>query len=135
MVKEIKLLDKIHLQKYIYLITSFLSDKIQASAFEEFFILIRRDDSYWLSSSFDDAIGRTLDPIFLDVDEYNPDELYDPNDQFNINENELRKRLTDKLSVLNSFSCLMLVEQHGSDRFFAAYCPRMPHLSVDINYT
>ena len=103
MVKKIKLLDKIHLQKYVYLISSFLSNKIDVSTFENFFILLRREDSYWLTSSFDEAIGKIMDSIFLDIDEYNPDELYNASDRFNINENELRKRLQDKISLLNKY--------------------------------
>ncbi|WP_081479994.1 colicin immunity domain-containing protein [Solitalea canadensis] len=42
-----------------------------------------------------------MDSIFLDIDEYNPEELFDLNDKFNINENVLRERLRDKLSILN----------------------------------
>jgi hypothetical protein len=41
-----------------------------------------------------------MDSIFLDVDECNPDELYDPNDKFNISEQELKSRLGNKLSAL-----------------------------------
>jgi hypothetical protein len=102
MVREIKLLDKIHLQKYMYLITAFLSREISPVVFEEFFVRIRREDSYWLSGSFDEEIGRILDSLFLDVDEFNVEELYDPNDKFNIDEKELRERVGDKLLVLNS---------------------------------
>ncbi|WP_409530117.1 MULTISPECIES: colicin immunity domain-containing protein [unclassified Sphingobacterium] len=43
---------------------------------------------------------RILDTLFLDVDEYVPDELYDLRDQFNINESELRKRLSAHLILL-----------------------------------
>lgn len=102
MVNGIKLLDKINLQKYIYLISVFLSNEIIASALVGHFLQVRREDTYWLTSSFDDEINRILDEIFLDIDEYNPEELYDPNDKFNINENELRRRLDDKLTVLNT---------------------------------
>jgi hypothetical protein len=101
MVNGVKLLDKINLQRYIYLISIFLSDKITASVFVEYFLQIRREDTYWMTSSFDDEVIRIMDAIFLDIDEYNPEELYDPNDKFNINENELRMRLDSKLSVLN----------------------------------
>lgn len=102
MVNSIKLLDKINLQRYIYLIGIFLSDKVTASVFVEHFLQIRREDTYWLTSSFDDEVNYIMDSIFLDIDEYNPEELYDPNDKFNISESELRKRLDGKLSVLNS---------------------------------
>jgi hypothetical protein len=101
MVNGMKLLDKINLQRYIYLISIFLSDKITASVFVEYFLQIRRADTYWMTSSFDDEVNRIMDAIFLDIDEYNPEELYDPNDKFNINENELRMRLDSKLSALN----------------------------------
>lgn len=101
MVNGIKLLDKINLQRYIYLISIFLSNKITASVFVEHFLQIRREDTYWLTSSFDDEVNRIMDAIFLDIDEYNPEELYDPNYKFNINENELRMRLDGKLSILN----------------------------------
>ncbi len=106
MVNGIKFLDKINLQKYVYLINVFLSNEITASYFVEYFLQIRREDTYWLTSSFDDEVNRIMDAIFLDIDEYNPDELYDPDDKFNINESELRSRLMDKLSVLSKLiSC------------------------------
>lgn len=101
MVNDIKLLDKINLQKYIYLISVYLSNKITASIFVDHFLQIRRGDSYWLTSSFHDEVNLIMDSIFLDIDEYNPEELYNPNDKFNINENELRERLRSKLSLLN----------------------------------
>jgi len=101
MVSGVKLLDKINLQKYIYLISIFLSDKITDSVFVEYFLQIRREDTYWMTSSFDDEVNHIMDAIFLDIDEYNPEEFYDPNDKFNINVNELRMRLDGNLSVLN----------------------------------
>jgi len=102
MVREIKLLDKIHLQKYMYLITSFLSREIPPVVFQEFFVQIRREDPYWLSGLFHEEIGRVLDSLFLDVDEFNNGKSYDPNDKFNIDEKELRERVSNKLVVLNS---------------------------------
>jgi len=101
MVNGIKFLDKINLQKYVYLISVFLSNEITTSYFVEHFLQIRREDTYWLTSSFDDEVNSIMDAIFLDIDEYNPDELYDPDDKFNINESELKNRLMDKLSVLS----------------------------------
>lgn len=101
MVTDMKFLDKINLQKYIYLISVFLSNKITDTVFVEYFLQIRREDTYWLTSSFDEEINNIMDEIFLDVDEYNPEELYDPDDKFNINEDELKRRLGDKLSLLN----------------------------------
>ena len=102
MVNYIKLLDKINLQKYIYLIDVFLSNEITVSCFLEYFLQTRREDNYWLTSSFDDEVNSIMDSIFLDIDEYNPEELYDPNDGFNINEEELRIRLDNKVSLLKS---------------------------------
>jgi hypothetical protein len=100
MAGSIKFLDKINLQKYLYLIACFLDNKIDSSVFEKQFLEIRRNDKYWMTSSFDKSIVRVMDSIFLDIDEYNPEELYDPNDVFNIDEKELRKKLTEKLSIL-----------------------------------
>eukprot|EP01132_Coremiostelium_polycephalum_P005883 gene5883-7323_t len=68
------------------------SDKIDPSDFETAFLQIRRDDSYLLSGLFNKKILKILDTFFLDLDEYNPEELFDSNDKFNINENELKKR-------------------------------------------
>ena len=50
MVKSIKFLDKINLQKYIYLIRVYLSNEITASCFVKYFLQIRREDTYWLTS-------------------------------------------------------------------------------------
>lgn len=41
-----------------------------------------------------------MDSMFLDVDGYNLSELYEPDNNFKINEIELRKRLSEKLSIL-----------------------------------
>ncbi|MEN5377912.1 colicin immunity domain-containing protein [Sphingobacterium kitahiroshimense] len=100
MVNYIKLLDKINFQKYIYLIDVFLSNEITVSCFLQHFLQTRREDNYWLTSSFDDEVNSIMDSIFLDIDEYNPEELYDPSDGFNINEEELRIRLDNKVSLL-----------------------------------
>jgi hypothetical protein len=64
------------------------------------FIQVRREDTYWMNSKFSLEVSRIMDSIFLDVDECNPDELYDPNDKFNISEQELKSRLGNKLSAL-----------------------------------
>ncbi|MFN8358298.1 MAG: colicin immunity domain-containing protein [Candidatus Kapaibacterium sp.] len=92
MVNDIKLMDKIQLQKYIFLLELLITKKIETDTFEKYFLQTRRLDSYWLTGSFDPIIERVLNTFFLDVDEYNPENLYDPNDQYNINENELLKR-------------------------------------------
>lgn len=102
MVNNVKLLDKINLQKYIYLISVFLSKDISTSTFVEYFLQIRREDEYWLTSKFDEEISNIMDSIFLDIDEYNPEELFDPYDKFNIDESELKLRLESKLSSIKA---------------------------------
>lgn len=87
-------------QKYLDLIRGFLSNEITASVFETRFLQLRREDSQWMKSGFYHKAYRILDTLFLDVDEYVPDELYDLRDQFNINESELRKRLSAHLILL-----------------------------------
>ena len=100
MENDIKLLDIVQLQKYIYLIELFVSNQIEANIFDHLFIQIRRDDSYWMSSEFDRRIEEILNTFFLDIDEFSPDELLDPNNKFNINEAELRKRANKTLIKL-----------------------------------
>lgn len=100
MVNDIRLLDKVQLQKYIYMTELFVSGQIEATVFGEMFIQIRREDTYWMSGAFDYRVGTILDTFFLDIDEYNPDELFDPNDKLNINEDELRKRANQTLAKL-----------------------------------
>jgi hypothetical protein len=102
MVNEKEIIDRMHLQKYIFLIGSFLQKKIDVASFEKIFLKVRHEDSYWMSGLFEEKTNRTLDSIFLDIDEFNPDELYDPSDVFNINESELRDRLTNKMFLLES---------------------------------
>ena len=97
---EIKLLDKVQVQKYIYIIELFVLNQIEGNIFDDLYIQIRRDDSYWMSGAFDRRIEEILSTFFLDIDEYAPDELFDPNDKFNINEAELRKRANEVLIKL-----------------------------------
>lgn len=94
--------DTTNVRKYVQLIEDYLTDRIHVAQFESDFLQIRRDDSYWMSGSFSDTIGRVLNTIFLDVDEYTPDELYNPNDEFTINEQELRSRLQKNLLKLQT---------------------------------
>ena len=100
MVNEITILDRIHLQQYIYLIGLFCSKKMDTPDFERLFLQIRREDNYWLSGSINETIEKILNFFFLDVDEYNPANLFDKNDAFNIDESELRKRASDTLKQL-----------------------------------
>lgn len=99
---SVKLLDKIHLQKYIYLLSLFVSEEIEAVDFEKLFLGVRREDGYWLSGKFDNHVSKILDAFFLDVDEYNPNGLFNPKDEFNINEVDLRKRAGETLSNLKN---------------------------------
>jgi len=91
---------KIQLRKYLYLIRNFLDNEITASVFETCFLQLRREDIHWRVAVCDNGIYRILDTLFLDVDEYAPDELYDERDQFNINESELKRRLAAHLVLL-----------------------------------
>ena len=99
---NVKLLDKIHIQKYIYLLNLFVTNQIDTTIFEYHFLKIRREDNYWLEGQFCDQISRILDSFFLCVDEYNPDSLFDPEDKFNINETYLKNRSNDVLVELKS---------------------------------
>lgn len=99
---HIKLLDKIHLQKYIYLLTLFVAKEIEVSVFEKIFLNIRREDDYWMSGHLNEQASKILDTFFLDVDEYSPDILFDSNDNFNISEVELNKRAKETLEKLSA---------------------------------
>jgi hypothetical protein len=107
MVKTITLLDCIHLQKYTYLISLFISNKVETSVFEQIFLQIRREDTYWMAGMFNEAISKLLDTFFLDIDEYVPTPLFSPEDKFSIDEKELRERaviLNNKLAkITNSY--------------------------------
>jgi hypothetical protein len=74
--------------------------KISAKEFESLFLQIRKNDSYWLSDSFDKNVGKILDTFFLDISDYAPDELFDSNDPNDINEKELYKRADNVLKML-----------------------------------
>ncbi len=104
MVMEIKLLDKIHLQKYIFIISLLVSEKVSVSDFERYFFQIRGEDEYWLSDSFDKRAGKILDTFFLDISDYTPDNLLDPNDPNEIDEAELRRRAKDVLNKLKEIT-------------------------------
>lgn len=98
--KDINLIDKIHLQKYIYLLSLFINNDIEPSVFGHLFLQIRREDNYWLKGQFNEWVSKILDTFFLDVDSYNPNDLFDPEDPFNINEIELKKRANETLDKL-----------------------------------
>jgi hypothetical protein len=105
MANEIKLLDKIHLQKYLYLLSLLCSGKIEVSEFEQVFLKIKSQDEYWLSDMFDERVGKVLDTLYLDIRDYSLDYLYDPNDFVNVNlisfnEGELRNRAKEALRKL-----------------------------------
>jgi hypothetical protein len=94
------LLDKIHLQKYIYLIKQFIDGHVKADEFETTFLQVRRNDNYWMSGSFSEDINQTLDTFFLDVDEYTSENLFEDDAKYEINETELKKRAFKTLNSL-----------------------------------
>jgi len=98
MVDEKNILDRVCVQKYVYLIDLILS----AAIFDLCFIQVRRKDEYWLTGELDERFSEILNTTFLDVDEYAPSELYDPNSKFNIDETELKNRLEKHLIRLKS---------------------------------
>jgi hypothetical protein len=100
-----KLLDKIHLQKYLYLLSLLCSGKIEVPEFEELFMQIKANDEYWHSEMFDQKIAKVLDALFLDIRDYSLDYLYDRNDFVNVNlislnEGEVRIKAQEALSKL-----------------------------------
>jgi len=104
---NIKLSDKIHLQKYLYLLSLLCSGKIEMAEFEQLFLEIKAQDQYWLSGMFDERIGKVLDTLYLDIRDYSLDYLYDPDDFVNVNlisfnEGELRTRAIAALRKLKS---------------------------------
>jgi len=108
MVNEIKLLDKIHLQKYLHLLSLLSSGKIEMAEFEQLFLEIKAQDQYWLLGKFDERIGKVLDTLYLDIRDYSLDYLYDRNDFVNVNlisfnEAELRSRA---IVALRKLKCL-----------------------------
>ncbi|MDN3584377.1 colicin immunity domain-containing protein [Mucilaginibacter flavus] len=88
-------LDKVNLKKYLKLINLFCDMQIDVKEFETHFIKLRREDSYWMSGSFEQQLGQILYTLFLDISDYTPNELYDVNDPININESELRIRVNE----------------------------------------
>lgn len=70
--------------------------------FEQMFLKIRREDDYWLDAQLDKYASKILDSFFLDIDAFNPEELYDVDDPFNINEAELKIRASEILNKLTS---------------------------------
>ncbi len=97
---DIKLLDKVHVQPYIYLFTLLISNQIEATVFETLFLQVRREDKYWFSGQFDERVSGILDRFFLDVDAYVPGDLFNSNDKLDIDEVEFRKRAGNTLSKL-----------------------------------
>jgi len=104
---NIKLSDKIHLQKYLYLLSLLCSAKIEMAEFEQLFLEIKAQDQYWLLGKFDERIGKVLDTLYLDIRDYSLDYLYDPDDFVNVNlisfnEGELRSRAIAALRKLKA---------------------------------
>ncbi|WP_449436233.1 colicin immunity domain-containing protein [Pedobacter steynii] len=105
MITDIKLLDKIHLQKYLYLLSLLCTAKIEVPEFENLFMQIKAGDEYWNSRMFDEKIAQVLDRLFLDVRDYSLDYLYDRNDFINVNlisfnEAEVRIKAQEALNKL-----------------------------------
>ncbi|MBC8044379.1 MAG: hypothetical protein IAF08_13155 [Rhizobacter sp.] len=102
---HIRLLDRIHLQKYIYLISLFVSEQIEVADFEKVFLEIRNEDTYLMSGLFDESVGRVLGTFYLDVSDHTPDDLFDPNnDTFDITTDELRRRASEALGKLKDIT-------------------------------
>nr|WP_294877028.1 colicin immunity domain-containing protein [uncultured Pedobacter sp.] len=104
---NIKLSDKMHLQKYLCLLSLLCSGKIEVSEFEQVFLQIKSQDEYWLTGMFDERIGKVLDTLYLDVRDYSLDYLYDRNDFINVNlidfnENEVKIRAKEALQKLKA---------------------------------
>jgi hypothetical protein len=101
MVKQVKLLDKINVQKYIYLTTLFISEEISTNEFETTFLHIRRNDEYLFKGLFGGEIEQILGTFFLDVSDYTSVELWTPEfEGFSIDEAELRKRAVETIRKL-----------------------------------
>ncbi len=101
----IKLLDKIHLQKYLYLLSLLCSGKIECAEFEQLFLQVLAQDKYWLSGMFDKEIATILDAFLVDIKYYSLDYLYDPDNFVNVNlistkESGLRSRAEEALNKL-----------------------------------
>jgi hypothetical protein len=104
---NIKLPDKIHLQKYLYLLSLLCSSKIEVPEFEELFFQIKSQDEYWQSGLFDERIAKILDTLYLDVRDYSLDYLYDRDDFINVNlidfnENEVKIRAKEAFMKLKA---------------------------------
>jgi len=99
----VTIMDKIQLQKYIYLISQFLLGKIEGADFEKLFFQVRREDPYLMESKFSPEVGKILDTFTLDANDYTIPELYDPNDKYDIDEEEFKKRAKKTLEILESF--------------------------------
>lgn len=108
---NIKLSDKIHLQKYLYLLSLLCSAKIEVAEFEQVFLQIKAQDEYWQSGKFDERIGKVLDALYLDVRDYSMDYLYDRDDFINVNlidfnENEVKIRANEALQKLQKLQII-----------------------------
>jgi hypothetical protein len=108
---NIKLIDKIHLQKYLYLLSLLCSGKIEVAEFEQVFLQIKAQDEYWQSGMFDERIAKVLDTLYLDVRDYSLDYLYERDDFINVNlidfnENEVKIRAIEALQKLQKLQSI-----------------------------
>jgi hypothetical protein len=109
------LIERIELQKYIYLLFLFVNKRLNADEFQDLFLRLRRTDNYWLSGGYSIKIGNLLDTFFLDVDEYTPEEEYLPNDAYMINFQIFKERASVLLKELLMFSELNISEYSSCD--------------------
>ena len=113
---NIKLLDKIHLQKYLYLLRLLCSAKIEVPEFETLFIQIKAGDEHWRSGIFDERIIKVLDMLYLDVRDYSLDYLYDRHDFINVNlidfnENQVKISAKEALKKLKDLQKMIIVKR------------------------
>ena len=98
-----RVLDRIYVQQYIYLLTMLENKEVTADEFESLFLHIRREDTHLMTGQFDDTIERILGTLFLDVNDYAPAHLFDPTDKFDISAVDLEGRARKALMLLNAY--------------------------------
>lgn len=91
---SIPFIDMVHIQPYLYLCTALLENKITAKEFETIFLDLRRNDQHYMTGRFHTGFSNLIRVLFNAVDDYQPEDLYDPADKWNITEAELRNQVT-----------------------------------------
>jgi hypothetical protein len=92
---SIPFIDLVHIQPYLYLCTALLENKITAKEFETLFLDLRRNDQYYMTGRFNTGFANLIRVLFNAVDDYQPEELYDPTDKYDITEAALRQQVTN----------------------------------------